>query len=122
GVWLDFFWNLPALLALQVAAQRFGWWTFDASGGLILGMPVDLYLAWAWLWALASLGLPSGRPIVVMCLAVLIDVVLMPLASPTIRLGPSWLFGEAVAVMVSLGPALLLARWTATDVHLTARA
>src|SRR5207247_8223439 len=47
---LGFFWNLPALLVVNVVAIRMGWWQYDARGGLLLGIPVDLFLSWAWLW------------------------------------------------------------------------
>ena len=43
GAVLAFFWNLPIVLALHLAAAHFGWWRFDARGGLFLGMPVELY-------------------------------------------------------------------------------
>jgi len=47
---LGFVWNVPIILALHILAMRMGWWRFDAEGGLLLGMPVDLWLTWAWLW------------------------------------------------------------------------
>ena len=50
GALLAFAWNLPALLMVHVAAIAAGWWSYDADGGLLLGMPVDLWLAWAVLW------------------------------------------------------------------------
>ena len=51
---LAIFWNLPALLIVNLVAIRLGWWQYDARGGLLLGIPVDLFLSWAWLWG----GLP----------------------------------------------------------------
>ena len=122
GLWLGFAWNLPAVLLLQVVAASFHWWTFEANGGLILGMPVDLCLVWAWLWALPALAFPSLPLGAVMAVAVVADVFLMPLASPTVRLGQTWLVGEAAAVAVALLPAQLLARWTANDKRLHERA
>ena len=122
GAWLALCWNLPALLGLQVAAARYGWWTFDASGGLLLGMPVDLYLTWAWLWALPSMAFPSSPLVGVTGIAVVVDVAVMPLLSPTVRLGPHWLIGEAAGVLLALAPSQLLARWTANGEHLPQRA
>ena len=49
---LGFVWTLPSLLAVQILNLHFGWWTFNALGGLFHGMPVDLYLGWAVLWGL----------------------------------------------------------------------
>src|SRR5580765_3791066 len=84
---LAFFWNLPALLLLNVVAPRVGWWRFDATGGLLLGIPVDLLLSWSWLWgAVPILAFPNARlPAVVAC-AFAVDLVLMPAASPVVRL------------------------------------
>ena len=49
--------------SLNVAAQRFGWWQFDAQGGLLLGVPVDFLLAWVWLWSVVPLlAFPTRSP------------------------------------------------------------
>src|SRR5438552_3488789 len=62
GAALASIWNLPALLLLHLAAARFDWWHFDATGGLLLGLPVEVLLAWAWLWgAIPALAFPSLR-------------------------------------------------------------
>ena len=50
GALLACCWNLPVVLALNIAAIHEGWWQFDARGGLLMGTPVDLYLAWICLW------------------------------------------------------------------------
>src|SRR5258705_8277666 len=103
-------WNLPAVLALQLAATHFGWWQFDARGGLFLGMPVELYLAWAWLWgAVPALAFPSLSLVVVVLIALAADLVLMPAAAPVLQLGPAWLRGEVIALLCGLLPAQLLA-------------
>jgi len=88
-----------------------------------MGMPVDLYLAWLLLWgAIPSLAFPSLPLWRVILIAFAFDVVAMPVAAPVVRLGPAWLAGEAVGLIVALLPAQLLARWTARDEHLERRA
>ena len=120
---LAFFWNLPALLLLNVAAARLGWWRFDARGGLLLGVPVDLLLSWAWLWgAVPVVAFPSAPLVAVTFGALACDLLLMPLAAPIVSLGPDWLWGEAVALLTTLLPAQLLGRWTAHDDRLVGRA
>src|SRR5689334_13724636 len=58
GALLASLWNLPTLWVLNLLAERFGWWRFTASGGVLLGQPVDLWLGWTLLWgALPSLGI-----------------------------------------------------------------
>ena len=116
-------WNVPVVLALNLAAAYFGWWQFDARGGLLLGMPVELYLSWVWLWgAVPALAFPSLSLGAVMALALAADLVLMPAAAPVVRLGPVWLLGEAVGLLAGLLPGQLLARWTARDERLAGRA
>jgi protein-S-isoprenylcysteine O-methyltransferase Ste14 len=116
-------WNLPVLLALQLFAQRTGWWRFDAAGGVLLQMPVDLYLSWACLWgAIPAIACPRLPLVAVVAVALAFDFVLMPAAAPVLALGPDWLVGEAIGLLVGLVPAQLLARWTQRDTRLPARA
>jgi protein-S-isoprenylcysteine O-methyltransferase Ste14 len=120
---LAFLWNLPALLLLHLAAAHFGWWQFEARGGLLLGMPVELYLSWAWVWgAIFALAFPAYPLGVAALLALAADLALMPCAAPVIRLGPAWILGEAEGLLGVLLPGLLLARWTLRDQHLVGRA
>jgi protein-S-isoprenylcysteine O-methyltransferase Ste14 len=123
GAGLASLWNVPVVLALNLAAVHFGWWQFDARGGLLLGIPVDLFLSWVWLWgvvlALAFPSLPLGAVLVVAFAA---DVVLMPAATPVVRLGPWWMLGEVVGLLGGLLPGQLLARWTSRDERLAERA
>src|SRR5436190_3674002 len=115
-------WNLPAVLALHLAAKHFGWWQFDARGGLLLGMPVELYLSWAWLWgAVLALAFPSLALGAVMAIALAADLVLMPALTPVLRLGPAWYLGEIVALLAVMLPGQLLARWTARRERLAGR-
>jgi protein-S-isoprenylcysteine O-methyltransferase Ste14 len=123
GALMGAIWNLPIVLALQVAATRFGWWRFDAHGGLLLGMPVEMYLSWVWLWgAVPALAFPSLSLAAVILIALAADLVLMPAASPVLQLGPSWLLGEGIALLCGLLPGQLLARWTARGERLDGRA
>src|ERR1700704_4693467 len=116
-------WNLPAVLALHLAATHFGWWRFDARGGLLLGMPVELYLSWAWLWgAVLALAFPWLALGGVMAIALAADLVLMPALTPVLRLGPAWYLGEIVALLAVMLPGQLLARWTARRERLAERA
>ena len=116
-------WNLPVLLVLNVAAVRFGLWRFDAEGGLLLGIPVDLLLAWAWLWgAVPALAFPRVPLAAVAGLALGVDLILMRHMSPVLHLGSGWLVGEAIGLLCGVVPGLLLARWTLRDEHLSARA
>ena len=123
GALLAAIWNLPVVLALHLVGVRAGWWSFDAQGGLFLGMPVELYLAWAWLWgAVPALAFPSLPVVAIAAIALGIDLVAMPAAAPLLRLGPGWLIGEVAGLALALIPAQLLARWTIRGEQLEWRA
>src|SRR5262245_15390704 len=123
GALLATTWNVPTLLILNAAAPHLSWWRYDANGGLLLGMPVDLLFAWAWLWgAVPALAFPSTSLVLVMLGSLAVDVALMPSAAPVVRLDSYWLLGDAVGVVTALLPAQLLARWTARDERLIGRA
>lgn len=123
GAVLACFWNMPVVLALDLAAARFGWWQFDARGGLLLGIPVELYLSWVWLWSVVpALAFPSMSLGAVLIVVLAADVALMPLATPVVTLGSWWLVGELIGLAVSVLPGQLLARWTAREERLAGRA
>ncbi len=122
AVLLGVLWMLPALLALQMLNQGMGWWRFATEGPVLLGMPVELYLGWCFLWgAVPVLGLwrlPVRWAVAAM---VLLDVAMMPWCGPVVVLGRGWLVGEAVAALGVLLPGLLLARWTVDGRRVGAR-
>jgi protein-S-isoprenylcysteine O-methyltransferase Ste14 len=120
---IGFVWTLPTLLAVQVLNLHFGWWRFNALGGLFLGMPVDLYIGWAVFWGILPI-LSLGETGLAWVSAVFlgIDLILMPACSPVVALGHRWLIGEFVALGLVLVPAQLFARWTINDTRIKARA
>ncbi|HUI39158.1 MAG TPA: methyltransferase [Candidatus Nitrosotalea sp.] len=116
-------WTLPSLLGLQSANLHFGWWTFHARGGLIRGMPVDLWLGWTVLWgAVPTLAVRRLKIVWVATVLFGLDLVLMPACWPVVELHGHWLIGEVLALTLVLIPAQLLARWTLHDAHLYGRA
>ena len=116
-------WNVPTLLLLHLLALRFGWWQFNAEGGLFLGIPIDLLLGWILLWGVVpALAFRRFPPLLVLWLMFGLDLLVMPLTEPVIQLGSNWLIGEVVGLVFCLLPAFLLARWTAEERHLIGRA
>lgn len=115
-------WCLPSLLLVQMLNLRFHWWSFHASGGLLRGMPVDLYLGWAVLWGiLPVLAFPRQKLWLVLLTFTCFDLIAMPACAPVVELSRLWLAGELVAIGMVLLPALLFARWTLNDTHLYLR-
>jgi protein-S-isoprenylcysteine O-methyltransferase Ste14 len=116
-------WVTVSLLALQTVNLRFGWWEFHAQGGLIRGVPVDLWLGWAVLWgAIPILVFRRLGIIWVIAAFFALDLFLMPACQPIVMLRRVWWIGEILALAFVLTPALLFARWTWSDTHLGARA
>ena len=123
GMLLGFSWNLSALLWLESINLRAHFWNYHAMGGLILDMPVDLYLGWALAWsALPCLAFRRQRLWIVVAAMFALDLLAMPLCAPVVELTRRWLAGEAVALALVLIPAQLFARWTSEDTHLYGRA
>ncbi len=113
GALLAAAWNLPALLAVNLVAMHFGWWHFAAKGGLLFGMPVDLWIGWSAFWGTAAALLFRNTPLwMVGVILGICDLILMPLCAPLVVLGKKWLIGECIALSVCMAPGLLLARWT----------
>jgi protein-S-isoprenylcysteine O-methyltransferase Ste14 len=123
GAFLATTWTLPSLIGVNCLAMRWDWWSFAAVPATLAGFPVDLWLGWALLWGLLPALLPRRVPLmVIVATAVAVDLVAMPQLASLVRLGPTRLVGEAVAVGVCLVPAQLLARWTTDDRHVGRRA
>ena len=123
GVFMACLWNAALLPVLHVAAMRLGWWRFEASGGLMLGFPVDLYLGWILLWGvIPTLVFRQINLTFVAVLFFALDILLMPQAAPVILLDRGWLIGEAMGILICLLPGQLLARWTRDQRRLKSRA
>lgn len=116
-------WVLPSLLAVQRLNEWAGWWSFTGEGVRFRGMPLELYLGWVLLWGLVP-QLAFPRLAIGWCgaLMIVVDLIAMPMCKAVVELGPQWILGEAVAVVVVLAPALCIARWTMEDTHLRIRA
>jgi protein-S-isoprenylcysteine O-methyltransferase Ste14 len=116
-------WCLCSLLLLQVLNQHFLWWRFHAVGGLLRGMPIDLYLGWAVLWgALPVLMVPRAPAWAVLGIFLALDLAMMPACHPVVELSRTWLTGEAFALVLVLLPAALFARWSIEGTQLGFRA
>jgi protein-S-isoprenylcysteine O-methyltransferase Ste14 len=123
AVLLACLWNILMLLPLNLVALRMYWWKFSAHGAMFMGVPVDLYLGWVLMWGaipvLAFRSLPIGITVAAMAGA---DILFMPQMAPVLQLGPHWLLGEGLALLLALVPGLLLARWTERQIRLPFRA
>lgn len=116
-------WAMISLPVVQGLNGWAGWWRFSGDGASFCGMPLELYAGWVLLWGVfPQLAFP--RWAIRWCVAVMIaaDLIAMPLCRAVVQLGPGWLIGEMVAVVMVLVPAVCVARWTLEDTHLRVRA
>lgn len=115
-------WNLSALTAVNVAAIAIGWWSFPVEGPMLFGVPLDLLLGWSVFWGAIPVLLARRVPLTALTLAaLLIDVAWMPAIDSVLVLSDSWLWGEAVLLLLAFVPAQLLGRLTANRSMLNVR-
>jgi protein-S-isoprenylcysteine O-methyltransferase Ste14 len=119
---LAFAWNVPALLALNLVAIRFGWWSFSSGPTDVAGVPAELWLGWALLWGAVPVLVTTRRVALSGAALLALDLVVMPMGEPVVVLDNSWLIGELVALGACLAPGLLLGRWTADHARVGRRA
>jgi protein-S-isoprenylcysteine O-methyltransferase Ste14 len=122
GCLLSWLWAMTSLVALARLNELAGWWSFAGGDALFCGMPLELYIGWALLWGMVPQMV--FRRLELVWVAVVMagfDLIAMPVCGAVVLLGPSWLVGEAVAVVIVLVPALCVARWTLEDTHLRLR-
>lgn len=118
GAFVASLWNLTTLTLANLVAVHMGWWTFNAHGALVMGLPFDVLLGWAVWWGAALFLAFSGRYLLLAFIAALwIDLVAMPRLAPLVELGGNWLWGEALVLAACFLPGWLIASFTARDEH-----
>lgn len=123
GLVLAISWNVVLLVPLQLVASRAGWWSFALPPDARIPFPVELIAGWAIAWgALPVLIRPRPRLWLLLAAAAALDLMLMPMLTPMVRLGEWWLVGEAVAICTCLLPGVLLGWWMTDRRHLGCRA
>lgn len=119
AVLLSVIWTGWTLAILQHLAPQMGWW---GPGTAVERIPDEMLVGWVLLWGpIPLLGLSRVPLVGVLVLMGALDLVLMPLFDPLVHLEPSWLQGEAVALVLCLLPAQWLARRTLADTALPGR-
>ena len=109
-------WVAATLPWLNDVCVAMGFWSFEVEHGYTLAhLPLSMYVGWILLWGvLPAFGLCFLKQSIwrVVMLLVLLDLVTMGLFDPVMRLSPvEWLWGELIVVLVSLLPAVCLAKW-----------
>lgn len=111
--------QLVLAVGLDAAGQAAGLWRYAVNDGLVLGVPLDLHLAWAlpWgvlfvLWAPRPRAAAARYAAVWWAVTVTYDALLAPRATALVVRGAGlgWLLGDAVMIAGLLAAALALAR------------
>lgn len=99
-------WIAVAVLAINRLALAHGIWSFDAIGGLVLGVPLDVWLGWTAWWLLPVLVWRRRMPLLAPALAALwLDLLWMPHLHPLLSLGEDWITWDLLAIGVACLPA-----------------
>ena len=123
GACFAFLYQFGVMFTLHVIAISLGWWHYGGASLKLLGFPADIWLGGALLWGpVLFLAFPRANPLALLIPSIVLNAAAMPLMSPVIAIGPGWLPGQAVVVLLALVPGQALARWTAQDRHLPLRA
>jgi protein-S-isoprenylcysteine O-methyltransferase Ste14 len=113
GALLATAWNLPALLTVNLIAPHYGWWNFGVKGGMLIGLPVDLWIGWAVFWGTVAALLFRNTALWMVAAGFgIADLFFMPMCAPVVMVGKKWLIGECIALCACMIPGLMLARWT----------
>lgn len=107
-------------VAIHAVEATTSWWTWAPAPVALFDVPAEVSLGWALLWG--ALPVLVGGPWVAWLAGLAwLDLVAMRAADPLVTLGPDWLLGEALLLVVGLVPALLLGRATHERRWLTLR-
>ncbi|MBI4852724.1 MAG: isoprenylcysteine carboxylmethyltransferase family protein [Acidobacteria bacterium] len=122
GAMLASLWSLVSLVALESLVNYFNWWHFQAIGGLLYGIPLDLLIGWSLLWGAIPIFISKNLRLPIWLVVMLVfDLFFMPLYTPVLELNQNWILGEIVLLLASFIPAQLLGRWTIEGRQLFAR-
>ena len=108
---LSFLWSFVSIFAVNQAAFYFDWWHYAETSIAYNGLPLSVWLGWCIAWGIVVPLLPI-RGSALLLLALVADLLLMPLLEPLVILRSNWLVGEVVALVVVIIPAVLIYRWT----------
>ena len=105
-------WNIVTLYLINILAIKAGWWEFGPSEIQLGSVPLLPLFGWAIIWGICFPLIPTQHGTALVLLAVVADLLFMPLLAPLVILKSTWLVGELVAITFAFIPGLLMYRWT----------
>lgn len=114
GIYLSILWCFLMLLFLNPVILHWGGWEYKVSAFTFMRIPMDLLIGWAVLWGAVPhlIKLPGGV-ISWSVLLFLLDLAVMPLLDPLVRLESGWRYWDVLCLLVVFVPSWYLARGTA---------
>ncbi len=123
GGFFSFLYSIALLLPTFALAIHLGIWKFGSDTLTLLGMPADLWFAGSFLFGPAIFfARPHLSPLVFTIGFLVIQALFFKSLVPFVIAGDYWFLGIFLIYLLVHIPALYLARWTAFDDHLIARA
>ena len=111
-------WIAIVIGAIHQPALAHGAWSYQAIGGIVLGIPLDVWIGWASLWLLPVLVWRDRIPVIAMVLAALwLDLLFVPRLYPLVALGPTWIPWDLFTIGLACVPAWWGVRWSRAGIH-----
>ncbi len=118
GYLFAYIWQFQFRLMLFAAAVELGWLQFNISGLTLYSVPIDIMLGSSLLFGtIAAMHLSRISPLFIAIIDLLWALSWLPIEPSTLSMSIL-----AIISLVVVVPALYLARWTALDKHIYARA
>jgi len=123
GGLFSFLYSIALILPAFALANHLGMWDFGGNTLMLLGVPADSWFAWSFLFGPAIFfAQPKLNPLVFVVILIAVQVLFFKSLHPFVTAGDYWFIGIALILLVVHIPAQYLARWTAFDMNLIARA
>ena len=119
GAFLAYVWQFQVRLLLFALGVQSGFWKFSVTISTLYGVPVDMLIGTSLLFGPLVTVYRPQLPVLLLVLAdflFILTVLPIHLIEP---LATAWLFALSLLAVI---PGISLARWTANDSHLYARA
>jgi len=108
---LSFLWSFVAVFVVNQVAFYFDWWDYAERTASYKGLPLSVWFGWSIAWGIVIPLLPI-RGSTLLLLALVVDLLTMPLLEPLLVLKAGWIWGELFALVVVIIPTVLIYKWT----------
>ncbi len=102
-------WVASGIVIVDWLAADRGWWLYELQSEFFFFSPPLLFIPWVLIWSLSPLALGhSPRPLLTALSFLLVDILIMPLMDPWVKLGDRWWIGELLLIVLVAIPSVIL--------------